>query len=341
MTELRKDPVNREWVIIASERAKRPTDFVGQEAAAPVPAHVANCPFCAGNEAMTPPALFTLAGKNPEQDKESWRIRVVPNRFPALVPGNGDLERLDVGPYDRMAGIGAHEVVIETPDHSKTVGLMGEEEVYDLLEIYKQRYNFLRQDPNLKFILIFRNHGRIAGASLAHPHSQIIATPTIPQMVWDDMRGISQYFGYRQRCVFCHKLEYEQEVKERLVIKGTHFVALTPYASRYPFEIWILPYRHYPSFTQMDEAEQRDLAKVLRETLARLYHCLGDPPYNYSFHICPCDDHSKYDFHWHIEISPRLSTAAGFELGTGIYINPTPPEHAAKYLREVELPADF
>lgn len=338
MPELRKDPVSREWVIIASERAKRPTDFAPKEApAAPTP-HVANCPFCVGNESMTPPELFVLPTKNPTQESEKWRVRVVPNRFPALVPGNGDLQRFDVGPYDRMAGIGAHEVVIETPDHSKTVGLMEVEAVYDLLETYKQRYNFLRQDQNLKYILIFRNHGRIAGASLAHPHSQIIGTPTIPQMVWDDIRGVNQYFGYRQRCVFCHKLEYELEAKERIVVEGVHFVSMAPYASRYPFELWILPHRHYGTFTHMDEAEQRDLAKVLRETLARLYYCLSDPPYNYSLHTSPCDDHSKYDFHWHIEITPRLSTAAGFELGTGIYINPTPPEHAAQYLREVEVP---
>lgn len=335
MPELRKDPINREWVIIASERAKRPTDLASKEApAAPTP-HVANCPFCAGNESMTPPELYTLPAA---PGQEGWRMRVVPNRFPALVAGNGDLQRLDVGLYDRMAGIGAHEVVIETPDHSKTVALMEEEAVYDLIETYKQRYNFLRQDQNLKYILIFRNHGKIAGASLAHPHSQIIATPTIPQKVWDDIRGISQYQGFREKCVFCHMLEYELEAKERTVVVGEHFVALAPYASRYPFELWILPYRHYASFTQMDEAEQKDLAKTLREALARLYHCLADPPYNYCLHICPCEDHSKYDFHWHLEIIPRLSTAAGFELGTGIYINPTPPEHAAKYLGEVELP---
>jgi len=336
MSELRKDVITREWVILAKERAKRPDDFKPAEKRPKKPNHDPKCPFCTGNEGMTPPEVLAYRAHDSAPNGKGWNLRVIKNKFAAL-SSEGDLQRHDVDIYDAMNGIGAHEVVIESPDHAKSIALYDQKSVENVVWSYVDRYNALREDKRLKYISIFRNHGKIAGASLAHPHSQIVATPIIPQKVWSKVTGVAQYLEYREKCAYCDIVETETKVKERLISENGNFVSIAPFASRSPFEVWIIPKRHSSCFAYMDRFEVSDFAEILKDTMLRLHTCLDDPPYNYTIATAPCDTDKLDNFHWHLEIVPRLTTPAGFELGTSIYINVTPPEDAAKFLRETKL----
>ncbi len=335
MSELRKDPVTREWVILAKERAKRPDDFIGNKPKEKKTAHDPKCPFCEGNEAKTPPEVLAYRPLDSKKNTKGWQLRVINNKFAALSL-DGDLSRKDVQLFDSMHGIGAHEVVVESTDHSKNIALYDIKTVENVLWSYCDRYLALKKDPRLKYISVFRNHGKIAGASLAHPHSQIVATPMIPQKVWHKVTGVAQYREYREQCVYCHIIESELKEKSRIISKNGSFVALSPFASRSPFETWILPLKHNACFAYMNRFEVSDLAEILKDTMLKLYNCLDDPPYNYTMVTAPCDTDNLDTFHWHLEIVPRLTTPAGFELGTSVYINVTPPEAAAKFLRETK-----
>ncbi|MBI5286323.1 MAG: galactose-1-phosphate uridylyltransferase [Deltaproteobacteria bacterium] len=336
MPELRKDPITREWVVMAPERAKRPSDFQHNAEGSTVSTNnYPVCPFCLGNEGLTPSEIIAFRRKDTKSNTPGWWVRVIPNRFPALMV-EGELHRTDYTIYDRMNGVGAHEVIIETPEHGLPMSRMEKGQIKEVLWAYRNRYLDLKKDQRLKYILIFKNHGRIAGASIEHSHSQLIATPMIPQQVWMKTKGMEQYYEYRDRCVYCNIIEVELEKKERVVVKDEHFIAIEPYASRHPFETWIISKRHKATFTDMDEAEIDSLAHILKETLLRLEVCLNDPPYNFTIITAPPNSEYFGQFHWHIEIIPRLTVAAGFELGTGIYINPVLPEEAARYLRMVK-----
>ncbi len=339
MPELRKDIITREWVILAKERVKRPSDFTQERKMPVVKQYDADCPFCSGNEALTPPELFAYRKPETKPNFPGWRVRVVPNKFRAL-DREGELNRRDVEIYEMMDAVGSHEVVIETPDHRKSIAHMEETEVEEVILAYCNRYKALREDPRLKYILVFKNHGVEAGCSLAHPHSQIVATPIIPQKVWGKIKGVQQYKEYRDRCVYCHIIEQEIGTRERLITENTYFIACTPFASRSPFEVWIIPKIHRSCFADMFRLEVLEFAQILKETMSCLYYGLIDPPYNYTLLTAPCDSDMLEDFHWHLEIVPRLITPAGFEMGTSIYINVVPPEHAARYLREVTIPKE-
>lgn len=336
MSELRKDIITREWVILASERAKRPHDFKKTEEAVKKPKHDPNCPFCEGNEEKTPPEVLAYRSHNSKPNNKGWQLRVINNKFAALNP-EGELCRKDVGIYDSMCGIGAHEVVIESPDHSKNIALYDHKTVENVVWSYCDRYLTLKKDPVHKYISIFRNHGKLAGASLAHPHSQIVATPIIPQKVWHKVSGVSQYSEYREKCAYCDIINAERKEKTRLISENGKFIAIAPFASRSPFEVWILPKEHSSCFAYMNRFEVSDFAEILRESMLRLYKCLDDPPYNYTIITAPCETDKLDTFHWHLEILPRLTTPAGFEIGTSIYINVTPPEEAAKYMKEIKV----
>ncbi len=334
MPELRRDPITGEWVIIASERAKRPSDFASHSPGRD-DHNEATCPFCPGNEAMTPPEIMAFRHPGSQRNGPGWWVRVVPNKFPALGI-EGDLNKTGRGMYDWMNGVGAHEVIIETPEHDKQIGFLDNRQIEDVLWAYRARYLDLKKDPRLKYILIFRNYGRVAGASLSHPHSQLVATPVIPGVVSGELAGARRYSEYRDRCVFCDILRQETDEGKRIVSENEHFIVFEPYASRAPFETWVLPKRHASSFAAVSAEEQSCLAVTIGETLRRLHLCLDDPPYNYNIHTAPCDNDDDAGFHWHLAIVPRLTIAAGFEMGTGIYINVTPPEVAAQYLRETD-----
>jgi len=340
MPELRRDPITGDWVIIASERAKRPSDFAGHSPGKSDDEKGGgkSCPFCPGNETMTPPEIMAFRHPGSQRNGPGWWVRVVPNKFPALGI-EGDLNKTGFGMYDWMNGVGAHEVIIETPEHDRQLSFLENRQIEDVLWAYRARYLDLKKDPRLKYILVFRNYGKVAGASLSHPHSQLVATPIIPGVVANELQGARRYAEYRDRCVFCDIVRQEQDEEKRLVTENEHFVVFEPYASRTPFETWIVPKRHASSFAAISAEEQTSFAGILGETLRRLHICLDDPPYNYNIHTAPCDNDADAEFHWHLSISPRLTIAAGFEMGTGIYINVTPPEAAAEYLREVSVQA--
>jgi len=336
MPEFRKDIVTREWVILAKERSKKPSDFerIPKKEA---PAHDSICPFCPGNESMTPPEVLVYRKQGGIPNSPGWQVRVTPNKFPALLP-EGDIHRRVYSTiFDLMDGVGVHEVVIENPYHDKSIDQLPIELVEEVLWSYRERYETLMKDDRIKYIIIFRNHGRIAGSSLTHPHSQIVALPVIPQRVWGKVHGVFQYYEYRENCVYCDMLTKEREAKERIISENSFFVALCPYASRSPFQIMIVPKIHNQTFIECKRHEIKALAHILKEILIRLREVLSDPPYNYTLINAPIE-RTDNSFHWHIDIFPRLSTPAGFEIGTGMYINTVLPEDAARYLKEIEVP---
>ncbi|MFB3787405.1 MAG: galactose-1-phosphate uridylyltransferase [bacterium] len=331
MPELRRDPIINRWVIVARERAKRPLDFPH----APDPPRSGFCPFCPGHEEKTPKEILACPALDPGATPADWILRVVPNKFPALVQ-EGVLHQEWQGLYEKMTGLGTHEVLIETPVHDQTFAEYSSRHVEKILWACRERIYRLSQEPDFQYILIFKNHGVEAGASLDHPHSQIIALPIVPQLVSEEMNGALGYFDTNGRCVYCDMIRQEMEDPTRIVLVNEKFLALEPYASRFPFETWILPLRHDPHFVNLQDEHLLPLAAILRDTLWRIKQLLQDPPYNFMLHTSPCREASASlpHFHWHLEITPKLTRVAGFEWGTGFYINPMPPELAAAYLRD-------
>jgi len=329
MSELRKDPILGRWVIIATERGKRPIRFEGTEERKTT----GFCPFCPGNEDKTPPEI--LAYGRPSSalpNSPGWTLRVVPNKYPALRV-EGELDRRGEGIFDMMNGIGAHEVIIETPDHDRDPSNMDPERVRDIFRAYRERIIDLKRDIRLKYVLVFKNCKSAAGATLDHSHSQLIATPIIPKRVLEEMDGANKYYEYKERCVFCDMVRQEMETGKRLVLENNRFISIEPFAARFPFETWILPKEHIPFFEEMAENYYQDLADIFRETLRRINKALNSPPYNFIIHTTPISEGYVDYYHWHLELMPKLTRVAGFEWGSGFYINPTPPETAAEYLR--------
>jgi UDPglucose--hexose-1-phosphate uridylyltransferase len=329
MSELRKDPVVGRWVIIAGERGRRPSDF-GPEPTRP---RLTTCAFCAGSEDKTPPEILASRAAGSLPNGPGWSVRVVPNKFPALRI-EGELEPSGEGPFDRMNGVGAHEVVIESPDHVASLATMPLEQVTDVLLAFRERMLDLKKDGRFEYILVFKNHGEAAGASLEHPHSQLIATPITPIMVSEELAGAAQYYEIKERCVWCDILREERRGRRRLILNAEGFAAIAPFAPRFPFETWILPARHRSAFEELGVEELRGLARVLSEFLRRMNRTLNEPPYNFMLHSAPLRESSLDHFHWHLEIIPKLTRVAGFEWGSGFFINPVAPEDAATALRE-------
>lgn len=330
MPELRKDPILGRWVIVSAERAQRPGDFKMP----PVVAKGGHCPFCEGNESITPPEIMALRPTGSKPNGPGWEIRVVPNKFPALrIEGN--LDKKGKGIYDRMNGIGAHEVIIETPKHLLSFCPIPENQIQNLLMVYKERLIDLKKDSRLIYGLIFKNVGDAAGASLEHTHSQLVATPIVPIRINQEIAGSKTFYDYRGRCIFCDIISQEIEDDERIVANDEHFVAINPFASRFPFETWILPKQHLTHFETMPQSLIPGLAHIMKNVCQRLEGALNNPPYNMLIHSTPFDMPRQEYYHWHIEIIPRLTRVAGFEWGTGFYINPVPPEKSTAFLREV------
>jgi UDPglucose--hexose-1-phosphate uridylyltransferase len=329
---LRKDPITGRWVIIATDRAKRPSDFIRQSQP---PASAAICPFDYGNEHKTPPEVLAYRNSG-GRDEPGWRVRVVPNKFPVLGI-EGDLNRQGEGMYDKMNGIGAHEVIIEGPDHKMSMGEMSEKQIEEVLWAYKERINDLKKDGRFRYILIFKNHGDAAGSTMEHPHSQLIALPVIPKRVKEEVDASKLFFDLKERCIFCDIIRQESAAGVRLINETDRFTVLSPYAPRYPFETWVLPKRHASHFEDADAPTLANLAWIMKTTIRKLEKVLERPAYNFIVHSAPVQDGPLPHYHWHLEIIPRLSKVAGFEWATGFYINPTPPEESAKFMREVGL----
>lgn len=333
MSELRKDPVTGRWVIIATERSQRPTDL--EKTRRPFPQ--TTCPFCPGNEDLTPPEISAVRVQRGAANQPGWVVRVIPNRFPALRV-EGSMGRRAVGMYDRMNGIGAHEVIIETPDHDVQLADLDGPEMLHVLQIYRERLCDLRRDRRFRYLLLFKNHGSEAGASLEHAHSQLIATPILPHQIVEELDGAARHYRHKERCVYCDIIDQERQDQRRVVGETECFVVIQPFAARSPFETWILPKRHSSHYDAMNGVEFDDLSRVLGDTLRRVKVALVDPPYNFLIHSGPLQEPELPHFHWHIEVKPKLTHTAGFEWGSGFFINPTAPEEAAKFLREIKLP---
>jgi UDPglucose--hexose-1-phosphate uridylyltransferase len=330
--ELRKDPIVGRWVIISSERAQRPN------ATPPSTPNTANaaafCPLCPGNEDKTPGEVLAFRGPGSPPNKPGWSLRVVPNKFPALRV-EGELVREGEGIYDRMSGIGAHEVIIETPRHDVSLSDLEVREVEDLLWAFRERMADLRRDGRLRYVLVFKNHGEAAGASLDHAHSQLIAMPIVPDQVREEMDGARRHYTDKERCIFCDIVREEKREQVRIVSEADGVIAIAPWAPRGPFETWVLPERHMSNFEDCSRADLAPVASVLRSTLRKLDRALSKPAYNFMLHTAPLDQRGLAYYHWHIEIMPTLTKVAGFEWGSGCYINPTAPEEAAEYLRKL------
>jgi UDPglucose--hexose-1-phosphate uridylyltransferase len=329
MSVIRQDPTTKEWVIISTERAKRPDEFKQDHSQTSLSPHQTACPFCPGNETLTPPEILRL----PFSENGNWAVRVVPNKFSALW-GTGEATRREEGLLFReMDGVGSHEVIIETPQHNRRIARMADEEVGHILRACQSRYRALAKDTRIKSIIIFKNHGERAGTSLEHPHTQLVATPVAPMLIRRKYEVAVAHYDDTGRCLYCDLVGAELEAKIRVLFKTDGFVVFNPYASRLPFETWIAPHRMQSSFDQVSPNDLSELACVLRRTLHGLDRALNNPHFNFVIHSAPVGDHQRDYYLWHIQILPRLTPIAGFELGSGIFINTMLPEESADFLR--------
>jgi len=327
MPEIRKDYVTNTWVIFAPARARRP-------GASSDPRRMNDreaCPFCEGHEARTPPEVYALRDRGPK-DGPGWRVRCIPNLYPALEPGPL-VDESSAPLFARVSGVGQHEVIIETPEHRGHLGLMTDSQVSDVIRAYRDRARSLSKPGAYRYVLIFKNHGERAGASVSHPHSQLIALPIVPQRIREEMDSARAHReANRGVCVFCRIVSTEIAEGRRVVTQNRDFLAISPYAARFPFETWILPKIHRPAFEGLKDSDCVSFAGILRDSLGRLHQMLDDPDLNFYIHTAPAGTKDD-EFHWHLEIAPRLAELAGFERGTGMFINQVMPEDAASILR--------
>ena len=340
MAEFRQDIITGRRVIVATDRARRPETFlpVGSEnIREDLPDHVNNCPFCYGNEGMTPPEKVAWRADGPA-DSPGWKVRVVPNKFPAVeIKGQPPSHSLAEERFFRqMPGYGEHEVIIENPLHNRHPGEIALDQMQNVLECYRHRYINLAENPFLRSVNIYRNHKKEAGASMEHPHSQVIALPFIPFDLREEIEGSHRFYLEKGRCAYCTMIEEDSDFSQHVICGNNEFVAIVPYAARLPFETWIIPRKHQPSFTDMGTGQLEQLSRIMTNVLRRLAVSLDDPPYNYYIHSAPILTESLPHYHWHLEIFPRLTIVAGFEMASGVYINETVPEESARYLREVK-----
>ncbi|HWB14233.1 MAG TPA: galactose-1-phosphate uridylyltransferase [Pirellulales bacterium] len=332
MSHLRFDPATTDWVIFAPSRALRP-----HQPPSPAPlaaAAPAQCPFCPGNEAFTPPEIYAARGPGPNVPR-NWRVRVVPNKFPALRIEE-DTRRIEETPaFHYMGGCGAHEVVVESPDHDAFLGQQSVEQIELVLRTVQLRHQDLMRDHRFQAIIAFKNHGTAAGTSLAHPHWQVIATPVVPRLLRQKLAVAAEYFDRTGDCLYCVALRDELTANKRILAKNDEYVAFLPYASHVPFETWIAPLTRQATFAAVDGGLLRPLAHLLRAVLLKLYTALDNPCFNLTIDSVSRGDESKEYFMWHMRILPRLTTPAGFELGSGMAINTVLPEDAVSFLSEV------
>lgn len=333
MPQLRQDPITNRWVTIATERAKRPKSFT--QAAKTEVAPSAQCPFCEGHEQMTPPETMAYRAAGTPANTPGWSLRTVPNLYPAFGPSSGPPQRQDRGPYRAMEATGVHEVIVHGPDHGRDLADLGVEKVDEILRAYLDRYQAAAAQRGVQYVLIILNHGKEAGASLEHPHSQVFGIPLVPDAVAEEIAGTRRYRRERGTCPYCDLLTYEGQKRERMIYENSDFAVFAPFASRVPFESWIVPKRHSARFEAISADERRALAEALRALTAKLKTGLNDPPHNLVVHAAPVVD-ADDEYHWHVEVLPKLILVAGFELGSGVMINPTPPESAAEFLRAVD-----
>jgi UDPglucose--hexose-1-phosphate uridylyltransferase len=336
--ELRKDYLLNRWVVIATERGRRPTDFAKKEK--PL-AKTSVCPFCPGNEHMTPPALLVYIESQGKIEKakdqegfrhKNWLIRCFPNLFPAFNPPQQTSNREKIMKGSGLAAaVGHHEVIVESPIHDEHPSDARIPQLVHVINAYLDRLQELSAKPYVRYVSIFRNHGLEAGASLSHAHSQIIATPFTPKIVKEELAASRRFWRKNGSCVFCQIIEKERK-SPRFIMESPDFLVFAPYASINPMEFWIFPKKHEASPLKLSEKAKENFAKTLRACFSALKSLLNDPPYNFGFHIA-LEEAAKPHYHWHLEVYPKLAIWAGFEKSTGMYINTVSPETAAESLR--------
>jgi UDPglucose--hexose-1-phosphate uridylyltransferase len=332
MSEIRQDPTTEEWVIIARERAKRPSDFVHERVERKLPEFSPSCPFCPGNEAMT--AGETL--RYQRQDGRGWQVRAFTNKYAALNSSGRAARKMEGGFFTRMAGVGFHEVIVETPQHNKSLAFMEDGEVLSVLQAYHERYRKLSRRSFARLVIIFKNHGPGAGTSLEHSHSQLLVTPVVPKHIRMRHEVALRYYDNYGRCLYADLREHERREGRRTVMETGEFLVFHPFASQRPFETWILPKKHQASFGSVSREDLGSLARVLRLNLLKLHRGLNDPDYNYVIDTAPVGDENEPYYMWHMRIVPRLAEPAGFEIGSGMYINTAVPEETAEFIRGLE-----
>ncbi len=330
MPELRHNLITREWVIIATERAKRPRDFSNHKDRLAAPAHADSCPFCPGNESKTSEELHRISIDG------MWKMRVVPNKYPA-VNRTGEKFRSVNGLRRMVTGVGLHDVIIESPLHNTSLALMEPEDVVTALKLYKERFVEAYKDPRVEHVIIFKNHGLGAGTTIYHPHAQLIAIPIVPVQHRDRVAAAMQYFDDTGLCLMCDTIQTELEDANRIVIETEFFLTFIPYAALSPFHTWIFPKRHCASFSGITDDEITDLGFHLKVLLAKLYHGLEDPDFNLVIRSSRPKDIGNEFTHWYMSIMPKLTKTAGFELGSGMYINQSLPEENAEFLKAVRI----
>jgi len=334
INEMRKDYILDRWVVIASHRKRRPTDFAkAKESVKP-----SVCPFCPGNEHMTPPAVLVYREVDGKilKDKDSdsfrhkdWLVRCFSNLYPAFAPPTEErIENSKLGPFESTRAVGHHEVIVESPDHDEHPSIARISQIVHVVNAYIDRLRYLSSRGYVKYVSIFRNHGPDAGASLSHAHTQVIAIPILPRVVMEELSGCKSFWDQNNRCLFCDIIERERR-SPRLIWENKRFIAFAPWAGVHPFEFWIFPKRHQSTLLNATSDEVRELAEILRFSFGGLRSLLEDPSYNFGFHIVPAEP-----YHWHIEVYPKLAIWAGFEKSTGMFINVVPPEEASQSLRE-------
>lgn len=321
-SELRQDIVTGDWVVIATARAKVPVDFVSDRRAEDNP-DVAD-PFQDLSGQEEPVLLYT-------KDDGDWSLAVIPNKFPAFTPGRTPRD-LSEGPYFAMSGVGYHEIII-TKDPTRSIALLELWQVAEVMDAYHERYLALMTKKSVNYIQIMHNHGREAGASISHPHSQLMAVPVISPYLELELRGAELYHKNNRENVYDIIAEYESEEKVRVVFENDHFIIFCPFASRTAFEVWVLPKSSNPYFERITDDEKLALAEAMRTALSVIHKGLGDPAYNFYLHTAPCDGKDYPHYRWHFEILPKTSTWGGFELSTGIEVSTIEPERAAEHLR--------
>lgn len=326
--QIRQNKATKEWVIFAPDRGDRPKDFAKKDRKKDLPEHDKECPFCSGNEDKLTNVIMEIPGTNGK-----WQTRVVPNKYPALIP-EGDSERETADFYLKMNSYGRHEVIIESPYHNRDISLMSSDEISRVVETYHRRYLDVMKTNKNMVPLIFRNHGEHAGTSLQHPHSQLIVTGFVPHHIrWREIEA-QRYHDEWGKCIFCEMLKFELKKEIRVVMKEKTMIALVPFAADVPFEIWIIPRQHKADFGKISDDEKSDLVIILQSILSKYYNKLNDPDYNYIINTSARYETGEPHLHWYLQIRPRLTTRAGFEIGSGISINPSIPEEDAKFLRE-------
>ncbi|SHE56303.1 UDPglucose--hexose-1-phosphate uridylyltransferase [Marinitoga hydrogenitolerans DSM 16785] len=330
MPEYRKDPITNRWVIISSERSNRPIEKAELTTSTSI-----FCPFDKGNEHLTPPEILAFKPQNSKPNDENWWLRVVPNKFPAVTQEKPPIIKKN-GMYFSIDGYGYHEVIIETPNHNTTIAYMNDFEVEEIIWAYLQRFNEIKKDKKIKYVQIFKNYGPNAGASLPHPHSQLIATPIIPIFIEEELKGSKAFYNIKKECIFCSIINQEKKENVRIIEENNNFISFEPFAPRFPYETWIIQKEHNSNFGNLDIHLVKDFAKILKNTLLKLNRLLGIFPFNYMIHTSPFDNLNNSYYHWHLEIIPRLTNAAGFEWGSGFFINSVSPENAAQNLKSLE-----